>query len=546
MDHNKHPIWRVSVEEPGRFKHLLTAFNVALFPIVAAVVYFTGGTQYAYLHIMYIPVLLAGFLFGAPGGSVAGLIGGFILGPFMPIDTATGEMQPFFNWFYRMVYFVLLGGIVGFVFNSLRLNMRTVLTAHTHNVDTGIINYNHYIRNYDIDAYRRDRVTMAVQINNYDSLLVLLGREAYHELLRNFYSALERVLGEQSLVFQVDMHRFWAEIPGETFRDIRDTLPETLEQESFYSEQVPLYVDYSIGTSLPDPHKTIHQRFKESDVAALHARNSGVKFAIYHEEYEYDELMFHRLAELPKAIENDRLFLEYQPVVDLRDNTIQSLEVLVRWQTEDGILYPGDFIHLAEETRLIDRLTLWVLERIEQDLERIDETHSSIDIAVNISQKNLLDLSLQASFRKVLDRMDLKQRHLQIEMTESAMMHNAMTTRAFFESLSDYPIKTVLDDFGTGYSSLASLHELPVDMVKIDRGFTLNIEEDDYIYRLVSSIIELTHDLGLEVIAEGVEDESTLQEIKDLGCDYVQGFYFARPMKLEPMLDWLKAKSSGS
>ncbi len=532
------------IEHTKTFRYIFLSLNILLFPVVYLVVYFTGGTQYSYLHIMYIPIMMSAFLFGWKGGVLAGLVGGFLLGPFMMLDTSAGIEQPFMNWFYRLMYFVLIGLVLGYILDRLREQMLRMLNLHTRSFDTGIINYNYYLKHRNIRASGEQRVTMAVVVNNYEQLTSLLGRDAYIEVFQEFYRALKSVLPVKALVFQVDFHRFWVDLSADDFRQIRDSLSDSLEKVTLYSEHIPLYLDYSIGISMPSPRRTLHERFKESDVAAMHAKKQSLKIVMYHDDHLHDEMMLKRLGELPLALQNDDLFLEYQPLIDLQSDKVVGIEALVRWRHEDKILYPNEFIPLAEESRIIDDLTLWVFRRVLHDFKELYAIAPDVDIALNISQKNLFNKDLLDTMVKEIEASDFNGRHLHIEMTESSMMKNRMSTSMFFNKLKEHNVKIIIDDFGTGYSSLSCLRDLPADTVKIDRDFTMNLEEDPSLAYLVEAIVDLAHNLHLKVIAEGVEDQDILNRLKAIGCDYVQGFLYSKPMSKEALFAWLKERQA--
>ncbi len=533
----------MALDYSKRHRVILTGVTIALFPLVYVIVYFTGGTQYAYLHIVYIPVLFSALLYGWKGGLVVGIAGGILVGPLMPFDTAAGIMQDFYNWFYRLLFIVLLGMIAGISADNLKQYMRRILTLHSHNVDTGLINYNYYIRHRSLDAKRYDNVTLSIQINNYSSLIVLLGRDDYFEMFRDFYNTVKRLLPGNAWVFQVDVQRLWVELSMDSFERVRDHFPASLDEKGFNIDNIPLYVDYSIGLSLPASDKKMHQRFKESDVAAMHAERSGLKYVVYHESYEYDKVLVQRLGALPKAIENNEFFLEYQPVFDLESGKVVSLEALLRWRHGDEVLYPDEFIPLAEETRIIDDITRWVLSQVVRDMKQLEPINDRIHVAFNISLKNLYNDSLIRWMKETIDSINLEHRWLYIEMTESTMMKDSADTKSFLDVIKQSNVKTVLDDFGTGYSSLACLRDLPVDAVKIDREFTLNIKKDETLALMVRKIIELAHEMKLDVIAEGVEDKQIVDALSAMGCDYAQGFYYAKGMPMEDFIQWLKASN---
>lgn len=523
---------------------VLTAVIVLMLAAVYAFVYATGGTRNGYLHVMYIPVILGGILYGWRGGIFIGILSGVILGPLMPLNTATLEMQPLYSWLMRLLFFSMSGGLVGFMFETIRDKMKEVTNLYTHDLSTGIKTFNHYWQNNNPKDKSSDRVAISFHINNYESLLVLLGTEEYAGLLENIHLRLREFLPRGTNIYLVDRRLFWIEASKEDFKTIRDAFAKTMEEEVIYSETVPLYLDFSIGVSIPNTKKTASERFKESDIAALHAKSHGLTFAVYHDEHKRDALLIERLGALPSAIENQELFLVYQPIIDLKTNAVKGVEALVRWRKDGQVLSPDEFIPLAEETRVIDHITEWVLERVLRDHETHKAVFKDVEMALNVSYRNLFNPTLIEKMTSMIKQANLEPDKLHIEMTESSLMQNRTTTQAFLTSFRNEGVQTILDDFGTGYSSLSCLRDLPVDTVKIDREFTRNMHDDSSMYDLIATIIELAHKLNLKVIAEGVEDENVLSELRTLGCDLVQGYYYSKPQTIDKLVDFIKNRKA--
>ena len=521
---------------------VLTAIIVLMLAAVYVFVYATGGTKNGYLHVMYVPVIVGGILYGWKGGIFVGIIGGVLLGPLMPLNTATEEMQSFYSWLMRLLFFSTAGGLVGFMFETIREKMKEVTKLYTHDLSTGIRTFNHYWQNNDPKRKRADRVAISFHINNYESLLVLLGSKEYAGLLENIHLRLKNFLPGGSNIYLVDRRLFWIETSKDDFKTIRDEFATTMEDEVIYSETVPLYLDFSIGVSIPDVKKMASERFKESDIAALHAKRHGMTFAVYHDEHKKDALLIERLGALPSAIENNELFLVYQPIIDLKTDTVKGVEALVRWNHEGKVLTPDEFIPLAEETRLIDHITEWVLKSVLKDYDTHKEAFEDVEMALNVSYRNLFNPSLIERMTSMIKAANLKPNKLHIEMTESSLMQNRTTTQAFLTSFRNEGVQTILDDFGTGYSSLSCLRDLPVDTVKIDREFTMNMHDDASMYDLIATIIDLAHKLNLKVIAEGVEDERVLKELKTLGCDLVQGYFYSKPQTIDNLVKFIEKR----
>jgi EAL domain-containing protein (putative c-di-GMP-specific phosphodiesterase class I)/CheY-like chemotaxis protein len=246
---------------------------------------------------------------------------------------------------------------------------------------------------------------------------------------------------------------------------------------------------------------------------------------------------------LRAAIANGELRLHYQPIVELPSTAVRSVEALVRWQhPERGLLAPGEFIPVAEQSGLIVPLTQWVLtEALRQSRVWSDEGRS-IRIAVNVGAKALAkSVGLPELLGSLLRASGVDPALLALEVTESEVMADAEHAIACLRELKALGVRIEVDDFGTGYSSLAYLQKLPLDAVKIDRSFIMPLFDDAGTSAIVRAAIELSHALGLETIAEGVEDQAVVEMLSAMGCDSAQGYVFARPMPADKLGFWLAA-----
>jgi diguanylate cyclase (GGDEF)-like protein len=252
------------------------------------------------------------------------------------------------------------------------------------------------------------------------------------------------------------------------------------------------------------------------------------------------------VAALRSAISTGDLLLHFQPVMNIQDETVRCFEALVRWQLPDGRLVPPSaFVPLAEQTGLVVPMTDWVIdEALRQCASWLVSGHD-IFVAVNVSAKSFAPSArLLDVIKALLAKHQLAPSHLGIEVTESDAMIDAAHTATVLQSLKELGVRTAVDDFGTGYSSLAYLNRLPLDAVKIDRSFIKNLLADTGTATIVRTAIDLSHALGLEAVAEGVEDEALLQRLGHMGCDRVQGFFIARPMPADRVVPWLEVRGS--
>jgi len=264
--------------------------------------------------------------------------------------------------------------------------------------------------------------------------------------------------------------------------------------------------------------------------ALTSARRTKQSYVLYSPDQSSHERPQLRFSELRQAIVEDQLFLHYQPKVDLRTGAIAGVEALTRWQHGDhGLISPAEFIPLAERTGLIVPLTLWVLHRALVQWSNWQTMGIDTTVAINLSMWNLDALELPEQIDGLLKKTGVPPDRLELEITESAVMDDPQKTIRILNSIRDLGVQFTIDDFGTGYSSLAHLKKLPVGCIKIDKSFVQNMETDKDDAVIVRSIIDLGHNLGLRVIAEGVETSGAKEMLVEFNCDEAQGYYFGYP-----------------
>jgi len=246
------------------------------------------------------------------------------------------------------------------------------------------------------------------------------------------------------------------------------------------------------------------------------------------------------MSELRQAIVKDQLFLTFQPKVRLNQPQVTGVEVLVRWQhREHGVILPDQFIPFAERTGLIIPMTLWVLQQALTQCRTWNEMNLDTNVAVNLSMWNLEAQELPEQIEALLRDTGVSPENLELEITETSIMNDPQRVIRTLNRIRDLGVQFAIDDFGTGYSSFAYLTKLPVSCIKIDKSFVQNIESDRDSSVVVRSIIDLGHNLGLKVVAEGVETAQAMELLRTFQCDEVQGYYLCRPITAEMMTKFL-------
>jgi len=299
----------------------------------------------------------------------------------------------------------------------------------------------------------------------------------------------------------------------------------------------------SVGIAACPDHGTDPTKLVErADAAMRAAKRDQLGIALWDERYdENGEKRLALMSDLRKAVDNDELELLYQPKVALGDTGEHFVEALVRWQHPARGLVPApEFVPLAEQTGYIRTITRWVLERAIAQCTEWRRRGLPISVSVNISARDLIDGELSVWLKELLDREECPAHCLSLEITESAIVGEPGHALRNLERLHAVGCKLAIDDFGTGYSSLAYLRRLPLDELKIDKSFIMGMAADAGDALIVRSTIELAHKLGLAVAAGGVEDEATLDQLRALGCDSVQGFLLSRPLAADDVASWVK------
>ncbi|MEA2237817.1 MAG: hypothetical protein QOC81_2541 [Thermoanaerobaculia bacterium] len=311
----------------------------------------------------------------------------------------------------------------------------------------------------------------------------------------------------------------------------------------FLVEQHAFHIGASVGIALAPAHGSdAATLLRRADVAMYIAKQSNSRYAVY--SAEQDRNTPTRLAlvsELRQAIDHGQLLLHYQPEVDLRRATFNRVEALVRWEhPQHGLLPPDEFIPLAERTGLIGPLTSWVLNEALGQCRAWHNESIPLGVSVNLSGRLLQDPGLVDLVAESLHRWRLDPSLLTLELTESSIMSDPDHALNVMQRLRALTVRLSIDDFGTGYSSLTHLRLLPVDEIKIDKSFVLGMLTNEADDAIVHSTIQLCHNLGRRVVAEGVEDKETNERLRELECDFVQGFHLAHPMRSSALPAWIE------
>jgi diguanylate cyclase (GGDEF)-like protein len=316
-----------------------------------------------------------------------------------------------------------------------------------------------------------------------------------------------------------------------------------LESPILYQDQ-PLDVGTSIGIAhYPEHGRDAQTLVRNADIAMYAAKRTKAGFAIYDPHYDTSQQEhLSLLGELRRAVEQGELRLYYQPKVSLHSANISAVEALVRWQHPvRGLVPPSMFIPFAEHTGYIKLLTRWVIREAVRQCGAWLRQDLRLQVSVNISARDLMNRELPAEVSALLAEHGVPPGLLCLEITESGFMEDPANAQKVLDRLAELGVRLSIDDYGTGYSSLSYIMRLPVQELKIDRSFISRMASDEEISTIVRSTIDLGHNLGLKVVAEGVEDQSVWNLLRSLGCDDAQGFFMSKPLPSEALERWIRA-----
>ena len=398
-----------------------------------------------------------------------------------------------------------------------------------------------------ISAFPADGLAavMLLDLDRFKEVNDTLGHECGDALLKEIALRLESILGDRGTICRLGGDEFAVllsalEHIGEAGEMAHRVL--TALEQPFNVGEMKLEIGASIGVALaPVDGETSNALLQRADVAMYAAKESRTGWELYSREHDkYSPRRLSLAADLRHAMERGELSLHYQPKAELATGRITGVEALLRWNhPEYGFIPPDEFIPIAEHTGLIRPLTSWVLNEATAQVREWRSAGMDLNMAVNLSVRALMDGALPEEVASALARESLDATALILEITESTIMADPNRAIEILRRLADQGVSLAIDDFGTGYSSLAYLKRLPVNEVKVDRSFVMNLATDADDAVIVRSTVDLARNLGLRVVAEGVEDAASWDHLRLLGCDAVQGYHLARPMPAAAFQAWL-------
>ena len=471
--------------------------------------------------------------------------------PYAPVAAAIAEDS-------RRLYLLLAGGLVilyGSLFRIVAVASRRLRHQALHDDLTDLPNRTLlYERTEDaIEAAARHGESSAlllIDLDRFKEVNDTLGHDHGDRMLEEVAQRLRETIRRGDTLARLGGDEFAVlvrSIPSRaTAFEVAARLEEAMKRP-FSLNGVVAVLDASIGIAFcPDHGDDVNILVQRADVAMYDAKRSrtGIEtYSVDRDPYSAERLQL--LGELRAAIASGQLVLHYQPKVDVGSDRVIGVEALVRWQhPERGLLPPSEFVPLAERTGAIGDLTRWVLDTALAQCRAWRDAGMDMTMAVNLAAPNIVDAGLPDLVAELLERWGVPGDRLECEISEHTVMADPHRAITILERLRELGVRLSLDDFGTGHSSLAYLKRLPLDEVKIDRSFVIGMSEDANDAAIVRTTIDLARNLGLEVVAEGVETEAILRDLGALSCDVAQGFFLSRPLPAAELDGWLAARAS--
>ncbi|MCA0201149.1 MAG: bifunctional diguanylate cyclase/phosphodiesterase, partial [Proteobacteria bacterium] len=376
---------------------------------------------------------------------------------------------------------------------------------------------------------------LLLQLGRFSEINSTLGHDTGEQLIRKVGKSLKQIVPEPNAVARHANNMFAMVLDSDNSARVSQTAHRVLAlfDNAFSVAGFNIDVTATVGEArYPEHGTTARTLMQHADTAIFEAKRLGRPYFAYDSERDpHKPERLSMMSELRAGLDEGQFQLYFQPKVDLSSDTVKAAEALIRWiHPKRGFMAPDSFIPLAEQTGNIQKLTAWVLDAAVKQLRRWLDAGIDIKVAVNLSAKDLGNRNLPTEIANLLIAHNIPTRNLILEITESAVMQDPLHALEVMKHLNEMGLTLSIDDYGTGYSSMAYLRSLPVHEIKIDKSFVLKLANSRGDEILVRSTIDLGHNLGLKVTAEGVEDAASIEILRAYGCETAQGYFVSKPL----------------
>lgn len=522
-------------------------FSIFLTTLIA---FMTGGSNSS-LHLLYIPLFFSVLVFGIKGGIITAVVAGLAVGPYLPINSANNIMQPPAMWLFRIGIFIVIVVFVGSLIELIKKTEELEKRKAYEDLRTGYYNFN---------KFKLDLWTM-VSSCKYQDISVIMFEFQNIDMIKRYVDV---ETSQKSFVELLDKAEKYFEdgtIYAATSKKITVILPEWGAWEAAKSAKDfiattknPVYIDsfpISIvvkGAVINYPkHETDGDRLiVKLDKAIEQCMRCHSEVVIYDDIIEIEQEKYYSgLVSLYHSLQNDMFTLAYQPKIDLKNNSVIGVEALLRWKDKDKkSMSISELIRRAEEAGFINQITRWVIKNTAMQMKRWDEKGIIMPVSINLSAKELSDDTFVEYVRECLDEYGVNPINLEFELTERIIILDEKNALEQFRKLKKMGIKMSLDDYGSGFNSAKYLMEYGeiFDYLKIEKKLIDKITNEKN-FAIIKCMINATHLFGMKIVAEGVETLSQVELLKSADCDYIQGFYYSKPLFAEDLEQFLQKQN---
>lgn len=513
-----------------KYNHIFLLLSYILSVLVAAIVFYTGGTTKVYAHLMYIPITIASSTNGKTQGVVHAAISAFLVGPFMPLNTSLNILQEPFNWIIRIIIFMIISFIIG-LFHDFNKKYQSYITEIlTHDPITKLKNIQALKK---VEKAESNKIIIAFSVKSYNEIVSVFGYDFTGKIILAFTEILKSKLKQYKnielykhegmnyiLIFTYDETDNLNTLSDELIKTI-----DNLNSNSIKVEEIPIYIELSMGQSEVQQGESILEGVRHSLIALEYANYKHLKYSVYDKflDNHYNKTL--KIASsFRDSLLNNEIKIASQNIYCSKTGEIHSVELLARWILKDGSrIYTDEFIPVIEKTELMKDLTKHMIDNA---IDGILTGNFKGTVSINFSVADFNNHTVDYVISKVQSN-NIKKGNLQIEITERQFIDKDATH--FLIKLSTNGVSIAIDDFGTGYSSYQYISELPISVVKIDKSLIEKISENQISKNAVKSVVDFCKIHNFSTVAEGVETKEVADVCKDIGIDYLQGYYFHKP-----------------
>lgn len=521
----------LKIKKLKNFQKFFLIFSYILSAIIAALVYYTGGTAKVYANLMYITISTVSSTNGRKRGVVHALFSSLLVGPFMPLDVSSGEAQEPQNWLLRMIIYVTISFILGLIYDYNKKYETYITDILTHDSVTKLKNMQ-ALKQSNVKCGQK--VIVSISVKGYSEMVSVFGCDFTYKIVAEFskilksafldYNGIELYKHEGMdfiFILTEDMYSENSNVTEKIFEVV-----EKISSESLIVEQIPIYIEIATGIASLRKDEMILEGVRHSLMALEHAKSKNIKHLVYDKSLESHYKKIQMIASsFRHALMNNDIKIASQNIYSSKTGNIHSVELLTRWVTKDGSrIYADEFIPVIEKTELMSELTKHL---VDYAVEGISKGKFKNIVSINFSAVDFNDSVMEYTISAVRKN-NIPKNRLQIEITESHFIDKKAIYN-YLIKLNSMGIVIAIDDFGTGYSSYQYISELPIDVVKIDKSLIEKIAVNNISKSVVKSIIDFCKINNFTTVGEGVETKEIADICRDIEIDYLQGYYFHKP-----------------